>query len=327
MTTSENNISDAELLFIPNSAELRFLPEGPTVIAPGKFSWVAIQHGPQATRGSLNLYDISSKTNRSFELPGRPGFAKPTTTEGVFVVGCERELGTFDTCNETWQPFAEGIDAGVEGTIINDGTLVGDNIVFGTKDLEFKTNKAGLYLYRGRDGKLVQLRSDQVCSNGKVVLDAGAGQLQLLDIDSPTREVVRYQLDIEGGKLSAAETVIDLTSLDGVPDGMTATADFKSVIISFYNPNPVEFGETRQYELSTGQLQTTWRTRHSPQATCPVLLPMPDGSIKLIITTAVEHMAVERQQQSPNAGGLFIADTPFRSAPSLPLWPSPGKKK
>ncbi len=258
------------------------------------------------------------------ELPGRPGFAKPTTTAGVFLVGCERELGTFDTRNSAWQPFAQDVDAGVDGTIINDGTLHGDNIVFGTKDLEFNTKKAGLYLYRGRDAKLIQLRSDQICSNGKVVLDAGAGQLQLLDIDSPTRKVVRYQLDIEAGKLSAAETVIDLTSLEGVPDGMTATADFKSVIISFYNPNPAEFGETRQYELSTGQLQTTWRTWHSPQATCPVLLSMPDGSVKLIITTAVEHMSAERQQQSSNAGGLFIADTSFRSAPPLPLplWPS-----
>lgn len=322
MTIAQSNISDAELLFLPDSAELRFLPEGPTALAPGKFSWVAIQHGPLATRGSLNLYDTSSKTNRSFDLPGRPGFAKPTTTEGVFVVGCERELGTFDTRNKTWQPFVKGIDADVEGTIINDGTLVGDNIIFGTKDLEFKAKKAGLYLYRGRDAKLIQLRNDQVCSNGKVVFDSGAGQLQLLDIDSPTRKVVRYQLDIEAGKLSAAETVIDLSSLEGVPDGMTASADFKSVIISFYNPNPAEFGETRQYELSTGELQTTWRTRHSPQATCPVLLPMPDGSVKLIITTAVEHMPAERQQQSSNAGGLFIADTSFRSAPPLPLWPS-----
>ena len=312
MSAAENNISDADLLFLPDSAELRFLPEGPTALAAGKFSWVAIQHGPQATRGSLNIFDIPSKTNLSFELPGRPGFAKPTTTEGVFWVGCERELGMFDTRNNTWKPCAKAIDADVDGTIINDGTLHGDNIIFGTKDLEFKTQKAGLYLYRGRDENLIRLRSDQVCSNGKVVLDAGAGQLQLIDIDSPTRKVVRYQLDVEAGKLSAAETVIDLTALEGVPDGMTSTADFKSVIISFYNPNPAEFGETRQYELSTGQLQHTWRTPLSPQATCPVLLPMPDGSVKLIITTAVEHMPAERQQQSSNAGGLFIADTPFR---------------
>ncbi len=319
-----NSTSDAELLFLPESEALRFLPEGPTAIAPGRFSWVAIQHGPQGTHGSLNLFDLASRTNRSFDLPGRPGFAKPTDQEGVFVVGCERELGIFDTRDQSWRSLVQGVDAQVSGTIINDGTIYADNLVFGTKDLEFKTKKAGLYLYRGRDGKLVQLRSDQICSNGKFVVASEAGQLQLVDIDSPTRQVVRYQLDIEAGQITAAETVIDLTSLGGVPDGMTVTPDGNSVIISFYNPNPAEFGETHQYDLRSGQLQHVWRTAASPQATCPALLPMPDGSVKLIITTAVEHMPAERQNQSPNAGGLFVADTDFNTpSPTLQVWPLP----
>lgn len=318
-----NSTSDAELLFLPESDALRFLPEGPTAVAPGQFSWVAIQHGPQASYGSLNLFDVATRTNRSFELPGRPGFAKPTDQKGVFVVGCERELGIFDTRDQSWRSLVQDVDAQVSGTIVNDGTLYGENIVFGTKDLEFKTKKAGLYLYRGRDGKLVQLRSDQICSNGKFVVVAGDGQVQLVDIDSPTRQVVRYELDIDSGKLSPAEVAIDLTALEGVPDGMTVTPDGQGVIISFYNPNPAEFGETHQYELRTGQLQHIWRTAASPQATCPALLPMPDGSVKLIITTAVEHMPEERQGQSPSAGGLFIADTDFDQTPALQVWPLP----
>lgn len=318
-----NSTSDAELLFLPESDALRFLPEGPTAVAPGQFSWVAIQHGPQSSQGSLNLFDVATRTNRSFELPGRPGFAKPTDKKGVFVVGCERELGIFDTRDQSWRSLVQDVDAQVSGTIVNDGTLYDDNIVFGTKDLEFKTKKAGLYLYRGRDAKLVQLRSDQICSNGKFVVAAGDGQVQLVDIDSPTRQVVRYELDIESGQLSPAEVAIDLTSLEGVPDGMTVTPDGNSVIISFYNPNPAEFGETHQYELRTGQLQHIWRTAASPQATCPALLPMPDGSVKLIITTAVEHMPAERQDQSPNAGGLFIADTDIDQIPALQVWPLP----
>lgn len=318
-----NSTSDAQLLFLPESDALRFLPEGPTPLAAGQFSWVAIQHGPQGTHGSLNLFDLASRTNRSFELPGRPGFAKPTDQQGVFVVGCERELGIFDTRDQSWRSLVQGVDAQVSGTIINDGTLYEDNLIFGTKDLEFKTKKAGLYLYRGRDGKLIQLRGDQICSNGKFVLASGDGQLQLIDIDSPTRQVVRYQLDIDAGQISPAETMIDLTKLEGVPDGMTATPDGQSVIISFYNPNPAQFGETHLYDLQTGQLQHVWRTDASPQATCPALVPMPDGSVKLVITTAVEHMPVERQGQSPKAGGLFIANTDFDISPTLPVWPLP----
>ncbi len=317
------NTTDADLLFLPDSEQLRFLPEGPTALAPGRFSWVAIQHGPDARSGSLNIFDVSSNRNESFELPGRPGFAKPTTQAGTFVVGCERELGLFRTGDNSWRSIIGGVDEDVTGTIINDGTIYADNVVFGTKDLEFKTPKAGLYLYRGETGKLQRLRSDQICSNGKDVIDSGAGGLHLIDIDSPTRKVVRYRLDLIAGTLSSPEIVVDLSDLEGVPDGMTITPDEQSAIISLYNPNPAEFGETRQYNLLNGELEHIWRTPLSPQATCPLLLEMPDGSVKLIITTAVEHMPIDRRDQSPAAGGLFIADTKFRTSPATPHWPLP----
>ncbi|MCA9132115.1 MAG: SMP-30/gluconolactonase/LRE family protein [Planctomycetales bacterium] len=313
-------VTEAQLLFLPPNEELRFLPEGPTALGVGRFSWVAIQHGPQATSGSLNIFDIATGQHQHFALPGRPGFAKPTMEEGTFVVGCERELGLFRTADQSWRVLASDIDADVQGTIINDGTLYGDNLLFGTKDLEFKTKKAGLYLYRGADGQLIRLRNDQICSNGKDVVDAGDGGLHLLDIDSPTKKVVRYRLDIAQGTLSEAETVIDLTQLEAVPDGMTMSPDEQSLIISFYNPNPAEFGETRQYSLFGGELEHVWRTPASPQATCPMLVEVADGSVKLVITTAVEHMPAERRGQAAQAGGVFIADTPFRSPPSKVRW-------
>jgi len=313
--------TQAELLMMPASDAERFLPEGPTALGVGKFSWVAIQHGPDSHVGSLNIFDVLSGQNQQFLLPGRPGFAKPTTQEGLFVVGCERELGLFNTLDGTWTPIAQGVDQDVTGTIINDGTVYADNLLFGTKDLEFKTQKAGLYLYRGADKRLIRLRDDQICSNGKDVIDSGAGGLHLIDIDSPTRKVVRYRLDIANAQLSDPETVVDLTGFDGVPDGMTLTPDEQGMIISFYNPNPAPFGETRQYNLFSGELEQVWRTPHSPQNTCPLLLEMPDGSVKLIITTAVEHMPAERRGDARQAGGIFIADTPFRTSPSTPAFP------
>jgi sugar lactone lactonase YvrE len=308
-------IKDARLLFLPETPEQRFLPEGPTALQDGRFSWVAIQHGPQATVGSLNIFDLNSGENQRFDLPGRPGFAKPTQHAGEFVAGCEHELGIFRTADRSWTSLVSGIDADVSGTIINDGTAFGDNLVFGTKDLEFKTAKAGLYLFRGSDQALVRLRSDQICSNGKDVVSAG-GSLRLLDIDSPTRKLVRYKLNIKSGSISDCETVVDMRDLQAVPDGMVLTPDEQSAIISFYNPHPAEFGETRQYSLMDGSLEAIWRTPQSPQVTCPLLIEHPDGTVKLIMTTAVENMPAERQKDSPLAGGLFIADTNFQHAPS-----------
>lgn len=311
---------DAEVLFLPQDKKLRFLPEGPYALGRGRFSWVAIQHGATAKSGSLNIFDMASRSNESFDLPGRPGFARPTTEPGVFIVGCERELGLFDTKNSSWKSIVTGIDEDVSNTIINDGTSFGNNLVFGTKDLEFKTPKAGLYLYRGDDQKLIRMRNDQICSNGKDVVFAGESAY-LIDIDSPTRKVVRYRLDPDEGTLSDCETLIDLTSLDGVPDGMILTPDEQSAIISLYNPNPADHGETHQYSLINGDLERVWRTPKSPQATCPLLVEDVDGSVKLVITTAIEHMPAERQPESPWGGALFIAETNFKSAPPAPLFP------
>ncbi|TWU22885.1 SMP-30/Gluconolaconase/LRE-like region [Novipirellula galeiformis] len=301
-------IRQAVALPVPSTDALRFLPEGPFALADGTFSWVGIQHGAQATHGSLNLYDLATETNQSFELPGRPGFAFPCKTANRFVVGCERSLGFFDTETKVFESFQDGIDASVDNTIINDGTLFEDNLVFGTKDLEFATRKAGLYLYRGRDAKLIQLRDDQICSNGKSIVKESDGSLSLYDIDSPTRQIVRYRLDIEAGSIGEPTVVVDLTSDAAVPDGAILTPDGKQLIVSMFLPDVAEFGSTRMYDIATGELVCVWQTPGSPQNTCPALVRY-EGKIQLIITTAVENMDAEAKAKCPNAGQLFLAET------------------
>lgn len=305
--------SEARVLFAPESSGLRFLPEGPYALGASRFSWVGIQHGADSRVGSLNIFDTHGCHNRSFMLPGRPGFARPTDHPGKFIVGAEHELALFDIETGDWLPFCQGIDADVQNTIINDGMIWQDNILFGTKDLEFKTAKAGLYLFRGSDRRLFRLRADQICSNGKAVVADAAGHLSLLDIDTPTRKVVRYGLDIARGCLTAPTTAIDLASAVGFPDGMVLTPDKNSLIISFYNPAEAAYGITAQYSLQTGQCEHEWRTPGSPQNTCPLLLPQADGRVQLIITTAVEHMPADRLKGAPGSGCLYVADTDFRS--------------
>ncbi len=296
-------MSEAKLLFAPEDAALRFLPEGPYPFAPGKFSWVAIQHGATSTVGSINLFDMRTQTNRSYPLPGRPGFAFGTD-RGNFVVGCERTLGIYHLETGELTPLAEGIDGHTTGTVINDGVTWDGNLVFGTKDLEFKTKKAGLYFWRGIDKKLFQLRADQICSNGKCIVDQGDGWVDLFDIDTPTKKVVKYRIDTTEGKIDSENTVIDLNNDSSFPDGMTLSLDGKSVIISMYNPNPAAAGRTLRVSLASGAIEQEWLTPLSPQATCPQWFEH-DDKLWLIITTAIEHMPQDRQLESKNAGCLF----------------------
>ena len=138
------------------------------------------------------------------------------------------------------------------------------------------------------------------------------------DIDTPTKTVVKYTLDPKLGTLSAPEVVLDLHDVDAFPDGMVGTPDGKGVIISFYNPEPAEAGETRCYSLKSQECEIIWETPKSPQNTCPLLMER-DGKIQLVITTAVEHMSADRQAEATNAGSLFIAETPFEVAPATTL--------
>lgn len=311
-------ILPAHPMSVPATDALRFLPEGPVGLDDDRCSWVAIQHGKSATTGSLNLLNLVTEENQSFDLPGRPGFAFPCETADTFVVGCERSLGFFNTTSGQWTEILDDIDGDVENTIINDGMFVGDNLIFGTKDLEFATKKAGLYLYRRSDQQLIRLRSDQICSNGKATLLAADGSLRLLDIDTPTRQVVSYPIDLAGGSLGDPEVILDFHGDAGLPDGAILTPDKTGIIVAMFRPEAAEFGETRLYDLASGQLKCTWQTPGSPQNTCPALVRR-QGQLKLLITTAVENLSQTDQQSCPNAGRLFLGDVDFEAGNFSPF--------
>lgn len=320
------DIRVAELLFRPESDALRFLPEGPyPTHRSGELSWVAIQHGAAATVGSLNLLTLggevgSEPKNQSFDLPGRPGFAFPCDDGLSFVVGVERSLGRFTPQTGAWEEFCSDIDADVQNTIINDAVIWEDNLIFGTKDLEFQHKKAGLYLFRGSDQRLIRLRDDQVCSNGKAIRSRGDA-LELIDIDSPTRQVAAYDLDIAAGKLGPRRVLVDLTDDPAVPDGAILTPEGDGIIVSMFNPQGHGDGQTRLYRLSDGTLQTVWQTPGSPQNTCPNLIAHA-GRVALVITTAAENMDAEAQRRCPAAGCLFIGATDFEKPTPMPIFPA-----
>lgn len=312
------NRTTCDILHRPDNEPLRFLPEGPYSCPDGRLSWVAIQHGAEATFGSINLFDPATDACESFSLPGRPGFAFPTDQPGVFVSGAERSLGLFNCHDGQWNEFASDVDSAVDNTVINDGVVHEGNLIFGCKDLEFQTPKAGLYLWRASDRQLIQLRDDQLCSNGKAVISQD-NELLLFDIDSPRKQITVSSLNIEAGYVGAPKVVVDLTAEEVFPDGMILTPDHRSLIVAIYNPADAECGEARQYSIASGALEAVWECPGAAQVTCPQLFQTRSG-VQLILTTAVEHLPADRLGNQPNAGCLFAGSTDFNSVGDQPLF-------
>src|SRR5438128_296288 len=87
----------AQPFFRPSSAELRYLPECPRQLrGTSQLAWIAIQNGPDDPYGSLNILDLVTLQNRTYPLPGRPGFFVETERPGVLLVGLERRLVLYD---------------------------------------------------------------------------------------------------------------------------------------------------------------------------------------------------------------------------------------
>ncbi len=309
------NTYTTEILFQPDDLRLMFLPEGPMALGVDRFSWVAIQHAADSLRGSLNVFDCTTRTNNNYPLQGRPGFAFPTDDPQKYIVGVDKHIELVDISSSDVTVLTNDIDVGVENTLINDAIAFDEGIVFGSKDLEFATNKAGLYFWRFSDRQLCQLRDDQLCSNGKVITRNGENW-SLLDIDTPTQQVVRYELNTKQGTLSEAEVVLDFTDGEIFPDGMVATPDGKSLIVAFYNPSAAQYGVARQFSVETGEVQAEWHTAHAPRVTCPLLLETVAG-IKLVLTTAIEDMSAEMFAQHPNSGSLFVGETIIENVSDL----------
>jgi sugar lactone lactonase YvrE len=298
----------------------RFLPEGPrSVVVDGRDAlvWVNIQTAADAGHGAIHLRFWDSGERRTLPQPARPGFLAPTDRPNLALVGQGKEIGLFDLHTNSWTPWAAIPDANPH-TIINDGEIApgGHAVVFGTKDVRFKEPIAHLYLFTIDDRRISTLADGQLCSNGKVFAQAG-NRLWLYDIDTPKRNVVRYELDLGRRTLSAGEEVLSLKDIEGFPDGMVDGGD-GTVIIAFYNPSRGGAGQARRFRLSSGEIVEEWTTPGSPRVTCPLLLSR-DGRIQLVLTTAVEGMPGELRVFSPNAGDLFIGETTIRQLPAAEI--------
>ena len=277
--------------FRPATPELRYLPECPRVIG-NSLLWVSIQYAADQPRGGLNVLDLASGENRHHPLPGRPGFFAETDDPDLLVIGLERRLVLYDRT----QAQIKGTLAKLpddEHVIINDGIAIPGGLIFGTKHLQFALPIAVLYHYDNTTGQLRELRGGQICSNGKFF-----DRDRLIDIDSQPKTITEYRYD---GTLHPVRLIAPPATLPALPDGLRATRGGTSIIVAYYNPEPVADGIAQEIRLADGAVLTEWTLPGSPRVTCPEV----SGDF-VYFTTAVESMP----DPMPNSGSIFRAELP-----------------
>jgi sugar lactone lactonase YvrE len=279
----------AHPFFHPATPELRYLPECPRVIGNSLF-WVSIQYGADQPRGGLNVLDLATGENRHHPLPGRPGFFAETAEAALLVIGLERRLVLYDLARaqiiETLATLPDD-----ERVIINDGIAIPGGLIFGTKHLQFSLPIAALYHYDNATRELRELRGGQICSNGKFF-----HRDTLVDIDTQPKTITEYRYD---GGLHPLRLIADPASLPALPDGLRPGRGGTSIIVAYYNPEPVADGLAQEIRLSDGTVLTEWIFPGSPRVTCPEVA----GDF-VYFTTAVEGMP----NPTPHAGTIFRAE-------------------
>lgn len=317
----------ARVYVLQPNEEARFLPEGPhTVSLDGDefLVWVNIQTATDARAGTIWAQSTGPDLDRfHIPAPARPGFAVPVAGGNRILVGVEKDIRVCDLAEAEWSEPLAAIPDRNPRTIINDGAVVpgGKAVVFGTKDTRFADPIAHLYLYTVDDNRVSVLADRQTCSNGKVFAATDRG-LVLFDIDTPTRRVVRYLLDVAARTATPDGVAVDLHDQPGFPDGMCDCGD-GTAIVAFYNPDLVSAGRAVRFNLTTGKALEEWTTPGSPRVTCPLLMPQPSG-VKLVLTTATEEMPADLRAKCPEAGNVFIADTTLESCPAQEVVRLPG---
>ena len=311
---------DARLLYLPKEEKLRFLQEGPAALYnfPGGgnlVGWVAIQHGVDQFEGSLNVFDLESGVNKSFPLPGRPGFLAETTKPGTWIVGMERTLVFFDLLTGKLEETGIVVTENEE-VIINDGISVPGGLLFGTKHLHFDKPVAALYFFDSQTRELRLIVDGQTCSNGKSFRQMGE-QIRIIDIDSTPKTLTEYLFDARLENVVQKRLIVPPESFHAFPDGLRLAPGGGSVVVAFYNPAVVSNGLAQEIRLSDGKVLTEWNFPGSPRVTCPEFV-MLNGEVKLLFTTAIEGMAEEIRRIAPEAGALFLADTHFTALPEPP---------
>jgi len=265
----------------------------------------------KATLGEGPCWDASSQTLYWVDILGQRlyagteimavfdepvGCAVPCLN-GHFIVGVRSAILDFDPASGTKRTVAELHEP--SNNRVNDGKCdPSGRLLVGTMDMDNERDPTGsLYSLDGE--KLMRLRSDQTIANG---LTWSPDHQTFYHIDTPTREVVAFDYDLDTGRISNPRVAVRVPQEMGWPDGMTSDQEGRLWIAMWGG------GQVTQWNPHTGQLLRRIAVPALHSSSCAFGGPKLN---ELYITSARKGLNPAQLAEYPLSGGLFrvVTDT------------------
>ena len=189
-----------------------FLGEGPAWdAARERLSWIDIH------AGHLHCFDPHTLQDQVIDVGQVIGCAAPTRS-GKVIMGLRNSIATLDF-ETTMQTVICNLESHLLGNRFNDGKCAPNGrFVAGTMD-NAEVEASGTLYSLGSDGVLTNLLQGIRISNG---LTWSPDQQTMYYIDTPTRQVMAYDYDLDNGIIANPRVAINIPSQMGWPDGMTS---------------------------------------------------------------------------------------------------------
>ena len=171
----------------------------------------------------------------------------------------------------------------------------------GTMAFDFTEGAAALFTFDSKT--LKELVHDLTVSNG---IGWSLDQTKMYFIDSVTKRVDIFDVDLERGELKNRRVFVSLTDLDAFPDGLTTDGE-GGVWVALFGG-----GEVRRFDANGNLTHIVELPVRQVTSCC---FGGEDMS-ELFITTAQNGMDSDALSREPLAGSLFRAETSFKGSKS-----------
>jgi sugar lactone lactonase YvrE len=252
--------------------------------------------------GDLHLFNPVNHHHRTFNLGEPVGCAAPSGTN-EFILGLRSGIWTFTPSTQTLTQILR--PENIPGNRFNDGKCdPRGRFLAGSMDNAEKENTGSLYSY-SPDGTSKTLLTGLGISNG---LTWSPDHKTFYFIDTPTREVMAYDYDLDNGNIANPRPVFHVPDGMGWPDGMTSDTDGMLWVAMWGG------AKLTKWNPADGQLLDVYPIPALNVSAC--CFGGPDLT-ELYITSARKGMTEAQLAEYPLTGGLFRLTPGVRGMPTF----------